>query len=155
MRAYTDYPFDFLGDTSWEEAPVREVKVLYYDGNKRCKIIVEGQETEIKTGYLYKKACRFDEACEKDLGIDIQKCKNEYGHYKSSKAAQITKSWLVYPPNYDHNVNQVYEYQNLNKAWRRACALGVGSEVVSYFSKRRRDNSSYSSSGDIVYEVKS
>lgn len=51
--AYTDYPFDFLGDVAGQKAPIREIQVDCYDGNKYVKIFVEGHETEIKSGYIY------------------------------------------------------------------------------------------------------
>lgn len=53
MKAWTDYPFVWLGDTSGEPAPIREVEVLTYDGNKYCRIRVADGEDEIKVGYLY------------------------------------------------------------------------------------------------------
>lgn len=34
MKAYTDYPFEFLGDIKGELASVREINVLWWDGNK-------------------------------------------------------------------------------------------------------------------------
>ena len=53
MRAWTDYPILALGDRPMEEAPVREVKVISYDGDKYCRVSVEGVEESIKAGYLY------------------------------------------------------------------------------------------------------
>lgn len=58
MKAYTDYPFYFLGDEPHEEAPVRECHVKSYDGNKYCTIVIDGNETEIKAGYIYTKPGR-------------------------------------------------------------------------------------------------
>lgn len=152
MRAYTDYPFDFLGDVSSEEVPIRQVEVLYYDQDKRCKIVVDGFETEVKTGYLYTKPFRYEEAYEQDAIINTQYVKNWKGHYKSSKAAQITKSWAVYPPFGTEGVSYK-TYRNLNKAWRYACNLGVGSEVCLNLEIRRRDGSGTWTSGDIYYVV--
>lgn len=152
MRAYTDYPFDFLGDTNGEEAPIRQVEVLYYDQDKYCKIVVEGQETFVKSGYLYKQPVRCEDAYEKGLIIDTQYVKNEKGHFKSSKAAQITKTWTVYPPFGSEHVSYK-TYRNLNKAWRYACNLGVGSEVCLNLQIRRRDGSGTWTSGDIYYVV--
>lgn len=151
MRAYTDYPFDFLGDTDGEYAPIREVKILYYDQDKRCTLIVEGVETEVKRGYLYTQPVRLEEAIEKDLQIDTRKCKDQFGRYKSSKAAQITVKWIVYPPNYKPS-DGYKKYQNLNKAWRYACQLGVGAEVVQDKKVSKRDGSS-SSYSDFYYVV--
>jgi len=152
MRAYTDYPFDFLGDVVGEEAPIRQVKILYYDQDKRCKIVVEGVETEVKTGYLYTKPLRCEEAYEQDEIINTQYVKNWKGHYKSSKAAQITKSWIVYPPNYKPGDGYKY-YRNLNKAWRYACNLGVGAEVTQEIQVRHKDGSGTWTSGDVYYVV--
>ena len=53
MRAWTDYPILALGDRPHEEAPVREVEVMSYDGDKYCRVSVEGVEESIKAGYLY------------------------------------------------------------------------------------------------------
>jgi hypothetical protein len=52
--ALTDYPFVELGDTPGQLAPLREVLVLSYDGNKYCQVDFEGKQLEVKEGYLYK-----------------------------------------------------------------------------------------------------
>ena len=62
MKAFTDYPFTELGDEAYKPAPVREVEVVSYDGNKYCKILVEGVELEVKAGYLYKNSARHESA---------------------------------------------------------------------------------------------
>lgn len=54
MKAYTDYPFTFLGDVEYQKAPMREINVLSYDGDKYCVITVAGIDTEIKLGYVYR-----------------------------------------------------------------------------------------------------
>lgn len=61
MKAWTDYPFEWLGDIAYKEAPVREIEVLSYDGNKYCRIQVCGKEDEIKAGYIYQQAGRYRE----------------------------------------------------------------------------------------------
>jgi hypothetical protein len=61
MKAWTDYPILELGDESGKRAPIRQVEVLSYDGNKYCKIIVEGIYEEIKSGYLYQQPGRCGE----------------------------------------------------------------------------------------------
>lgn len=61
MKAWTDYPFTWLGDTAWQKAPVREIEVLSYDDNKYCRIKVGGGEDEIKAGYIYQREGRFGE----------------------------------------------------------------------------------------------
>lgn len=53
MKAWTDYPFTQLGDIEGRKAPIREIKVLSYDGDKYCRIMVHGTEDEIKAGYIY------------------------------------------------------------------------------------------------------
>jgi hypothetical protein len=61
MKAWTDYPFEELGDIAHQQAPVRPVQVISYDGNKYCRIVVGGVESEVKLGYLYKKPGRCGE----------------------------------------------------------------------------------------------
>ena len=58
MKAWTDYPFEWLGDELFALAPVREIEVLSYDGGKRCRILVAGREEEIKSGYIYQRPGR-------------------------------------------------------------------------------------------------
>lgn len=53
MKAFTDYPFTSLGDAPYEQAPIREIQLVFYDGDNTCQIIVEGIYEEIKTGYIY------------------------------------------------------------------------------------------------------
>ena len=54
MKAWTDYPFTNLGDKPNEVAPVREIEVLSYDGDKYCRVKFAGEfEEEIKSGYIY------------------------------------------------------------------------------------------------------
>ena len=154
MKAYTDYPILELGDISGEEAPIREVTIVYYDGDKRCRVIIEGVEEEIKTGYLYKAPVRAEEAYEKDLIINTQYIKNEKGHYPPSKAAQITISWVVYPPNYSHkNTKGPFYYRFLKDAWNKATSLGAGAECVQSLQVRHKDGSGTWTSGGVVYEV--
>lgn len=76
LQAWTDYPFIELGDTPNQKAPVRRIRVLSYDGDKYCKIDVEGKYlteqkyttiikeqllTEIKSGYIYQSPGRYGE----------------------------------------------------------------------------------------------
>jgi hypothetical protein len=53
MKAFTDYPFEFLGDALGFDATLREIEVLSYDGDKYCIVQVEGWKCEIKSGYIY------------------------------------------------------------------------------------------------------
>lgn len=59
-KYYTDYSFVELGDTPNQEAPIREVSIVKYDGNKYCDILVEGRSFNIKMGYIYPERRRFD-----------------------------------------------------------------------------------------------
>jgi hypothetical protein len=52
-KAWTDYPFTELGDTPHQRAPIREVRVISYDGNKYCNVEVAGIQSSVKLGYLY------------------------------------------------------------------------------------------------------
>lgn len=61
MKFWTDYPIEALGDIPNKIAPVREVTVLSYDGDKYCKVLVEGAHEEIKRGYIYKERGRLGE----------------------------------------------------------------------------------------------
>jgi hypothetical protein len=54
MIAFTDYPITELGDTPYVEAPIRQVSVVYYDGEEYCLVEVAGMLLKyIKAGYLY------------------------------------------------------------------------------------------------------
>lgn len=53
MKSWTDYPIAIFGDVEGVEAPIREVDVLSYDGDKYCKVRVNGITIQIKSGYLY------------------------------------------------------------------------------------------------------
>jgi len=69
--AYTDYPLvDNWLDTPGEIAPIRKCKILTYDRNKYCDVLVfftdgDGDEratvTSIKQFYLYKNEARLDD----------------------------------------------------------------------------------------------
>ena len=61
MKAWTDYPFAHLQDEAGKKAPVREIEVLSYDGDKYCRVRVCGHEDEIKAGYIYQLEGRFGE----------------------------------------------------------------------------------------------
>jgi hypothetical protein len=53
MKAYTDYPMTHLGDESGKEAPIREVFIHGWDGDKYVYLTVEGTVTSVKAGYIY------------------------------------------------------------------------------------------------------
>jgi hypothetical protein len=58
MKAWTDYPIVQLGDIEDELAPVRECKVLSYDGDKYCEVEVGGVKTMFKAAYIYEREGR-------------------------------------------------------------------------------------------------
>ncbi len=154
MKAYTDYPFLELGDAEYEEAPIRQVNVLYYDGDKRCRVSFNGIEEDIKTGYLYTAPVRYDEAYDNNLFINMQKVKNIRGHYPSSKAAQINKSWVVYGPEYKPSSGKgPFYFRFLKDAWNKALSLGEGAVTVQSLKVSKRDGSSCWTGGDVEYEV--
>ena len=59
VKAFTDYPFEWLGDEVYKKAPVREIEIIGYDGNKYCRVKVEDGEDEVKSGYVYHTAGRY------------------------------------------------------------------------------------------------
>jgi len=61
MKGYTDYPMTHLGDKSGVEAPIREIFIHGWDGNKYAYVTVEGTVTSIKCGYIYPSAARCGE----------------------------------------------------------------------------------------------
>jgi hypothetical protein len=67
ISAYTDYPFEVLGDTPGQKAPVRKILVKDYDLDKYCRIIVLDEDDEpiyensIKAGYIYAQYGTYDE----------------------------------------------------------------------------------------------
>jgi len=61
LAGWTDYPFVAVGDVPHQEAPVRKCEVLACDGNKYCRVRVDGVpgEHEIKAGYVYREEGRY------------------------------------------------------------------------------------------------
>ena len=53
VNYFTDMPFVELGDIPHQPAPIRKVKLLNFDGDKWCKVEVEGIVGDIKYFYLY------------------------------------------------------------------------------------------------------
>lgn len=49
---YTNYPFNELGDIPHQQAPLRKVKLINFDGDKWCKVEVEGIVADVKYFYL-------------------------------------------------------------------------------------------------------
>lgn len=62
MKAWTDYPFEALGDKPNEKAPIREIDVFSYDGDKYCRVGIGGIFLDsIKSGYIYQERGRLGE----------------------------------------------------------------------------------------------
>jgi hypothetical protein len=68
--AFTDYPIPSYGDIGGEKAPIRRAKILTYDGNKYCDVLVyqvdeygdlRGTVVNFKQFYLYKNEARLDD----------------------------------------------------------------------------------------------
>lgn len=59
MKAFTDYPFH-IDDDPYQIAPIREVEIISYDGDKYCDIMFTDESgnrlyvADVKAGYLYK-----------------------------------------------------------------------------------------------------
>lgn len=58
--AYTDMPLNEFGDKYGKPSPTRECKIIDYDDNKYCEVVVYDDKSEfsttaiVKTGYIYK-----------------------------------------------------------------------------------------------------
>lgn len=64
MKAWTDYPIVGLGDKPNDPsrlAPIREIEIIGWDGDKYAKVLVAGVITYIKHGYLYTEPKRLDD----------------------------------------------------------------------------------------------
>lgn len=59
---FTDYPLNELGDVPHRQVPVRKVKLLDFDGDEWCKVIVEDEDVvvDIKYFYLYANLCDYE-----------------------------------------------------------------------------------------------
>jgi len=79
ITGWTDYPIIALGDLPGKKAPIRRVKVLWYDGNKYITIKTpEGCIDQIKCGYLYRKPGR----CGRVPNVSVRKL--ERGIWKTT-----------------------------------------------------------------------
>lgn len=56
VSCWTDYPFVELGDVPRQKAPLRQVLVISYDGNKYATLstVADGRNLSVKWGYLYR-----------------------------------------------------------------------------------------------------
>lgn len=66
MQAYTDYPITMLGDAPGKPGPIRQVRVLSFDGDRYCCVEFSTGTgsclmAEVKAGYLYTERGRHGE----------------------------------------------------------------------------------------------
>lgn len=61
IEAWTDYPFTELGDRPFEEAPIRQIRIISYDGDKYVNGTINGIDVSIKLGYCYRTRGRLGE----------------------------------------------------------------------------------------------
>jgi hypothetical protein len=119
-KLYTDYPFSFLGDINGEIAPIREIKVLSYDNNKYCEILVDGHKTEIKSGYIYTNKSRLDDNAinfdvNRHLMTNLEYSKHKRELIKNNKRKNIYTITVVSPSN-DFNKDINHGFKTLKKA---------------------------------------
>lgn len=141
LKAWTDYPFEELGDAAGVEAPVRECVVLSYDGNKYCRIEVGGVTTEVKAGYLYRQPGRVGEVPTVRYR-DIVKLQPGYRRQRG-KPASFTISYVVYEPDYQPGMRYAY-VGTKSEALRLCRRFGRGSEAVRQFHIENRNGASRS-----------
>ena len=83
---FTDCPLNELGDVPHQQAPVRKVKLLDFDGDKWCKVIVEDEDevVDIKYFYLYANLCDYENLkpiSREQVFIDLYSIKNDRINY--------------------------------------------------------------------------
>ena len=59
INAWTDHPVTQLGDELGQFGPVRPCTVISYDGDRYCKVIIEGVNLTISRNYVYTEPGRF------------------------------------------------------------------------------------------------
>ena len=76
---FTDYPLNELGDIPHQQAPVRKVKLLDFDGDKWCKVMVEDEDVvvDIKYFYLYTDLYNLIPISREQLISDLYSIKND------------------------------------------------------------------------------
>jgi len=70
-----------------------------------------------------------------------------------AKKAQITRSWITYPPHYEPGDGYT-QHRFLKDAWNKACSLGEGAECWEKIRKCFRDGSRHISTGKIYITEK-
>lgn len=136
LNAWTDYPIAELGDPSGLRAPVRACLVLSYDGNKYCRISVEGVTTEVKAGYLYRRPGRSGEVPTVRYQ-DILKLQPGYRRPRG-KPASLTVSYLVYAPEQAPDTAPT-KAKTLRDALKWCRRFGRGAEVLRLIHAENRN----------------
>ena len=129
MKAWTDYPFTELGDIEYQKAPVREVRIISYDGNKYCHIEVGGIESSVKLGYLYQKPGRLYEVPK----VSVWKLHYADGtpYWKLNKRRERKTTWVLEQRTSDRAYSNRREVDTL----REALALFYASPVGTLLSR--------------------
>lgn len=125
--AWTDYPITELGDLEKSIVPIRECRIISYDGNKYCCVQINGIEKEIRTGYLYSKYGRYNQA--PTISFQMLRMLNKKLCKQSGKPASRTVSYIVYEANYQPGLRYL-SVGNKKEALRQCRKYGLGSEVV-------------------------
>jgi len=71
LKVWTDYPLEGL-DEPYSEAPIREVEVQGWDGNKYAKVKFNRHTYTFKVGYLYTRPFRLTFDAEEIPNIDVR-----------------------------------------------------------------------------------
>lgn len=146
MKAWTDYPFTELGDIAHQQAPIREVRVISYDGNKYCRIVVGGLESEVKLGYLYKKPGRCGEAPK--LGMWKLRYSDGTPYWQRNKRREQKTTWIL--DLYDNASGKRVLYKEVDTL-RKATRIFNASPVGTVLS-RKVDRNSWNSSYNDIWE---
>ena len=72
LIAYTDYPIPELGDKFYTKAPMRECRVLSYDGENYCEVFVEEKKEVIKSSKIYATPSRSAPISEEQLNLLVK-----------------------------------------------------------------------------------
>lgn len=74
LNGWTDYPFEQLGDTPHEPAPMRRAVATSYDSDLYVEVVVEGVLQQIKACYFYKSPALHPNRHERVKRTFKQKC---------------------------------------------------------------------------------
>ena len=121
MQLWTDYPIVELGDEAGQPAPIRQCKVLTYDGNKYLSVSVGGITTEIKLGYIYRKPGRFGQRSTRLRPRELERLQNPFQHQQKKCSANYTIRYLIFM-NYEHMRNRPKRQRMIEFKTKKAAA---------------------------------